>query len=61
MTYRDIMLILKEIHDDCAERKVCNGCKYDTLYGCSLKHIPEEWTIELLYTYPEEWSGDDGE
>lgn len=42
----EIYQILDEIRGDCIERYSCNGCKYYTKYGCSLKHIPADWMIE---------------
>ena len=52
MTYKEIMEILKEIQDDCSARVSCDGCKFYTLEGCALKHIPDLWDLESLYTFP---------
>lgn len=68
MTYKEIMELLKEIQDDCRERVMCNGCKFHTIEGCALHHYPDQWKIELIYTFPieefykelEEGSGDNG-
>lgn len=52
MTYKEIMELLKEIQDDCRERFSCDGCKFYTIEGCALQHIPDQWNLELLYTFP---------
>ena len=53
MTYKELIEILKEIQDDCKERRMCQGCKFYTIEGCALQHIPDEWNLDLLYIYPE--------
>ncbi|WP_406044041.1 hypothetical protein [Succinimonas sp.] len=52
MTYKEIMELLKEIQDDCRERVMCNGCKFHTIEGCALQNLPDQWKIELIYTFP---------
>ena len=42
----EIYQILNEIRGDCIERYSCNGCKFYTKNGCSLKHFPADWMIE---------------
>lgn len=52
MTYKELMEILKEIKDDCSARVMCDGCKFNKLEGCALRHIPDEWNLESCYTFP---------
>lgn len=51
-TYDELMELLKEIQDDCRERFSCEGCKFCSIEGCALQHIPDQWKIELIYTFP---------
>lgn len=46
MSDEELMEILREIANDCAERKSCDRCKFDKNSECMLKHIPSEWDIE---------------
>lgn len=48
MTDHEFILYLKVIHDKCTDRYYCPGCPYYTKFGCAFKHIPSEWTLELL-------------
>jgi hypothetical protein len=52
MTYKELMQILKEIQDDCSARVSCDGCKFYKIEGCALNHIPDQWNLEDLYTFP---------
>lgn len=53
MSDQEFMQHLKEIQDDCIERYFCDGCKYYTKFGCALKHIPADWSLNALPSYPE--------
>lgn len=49
MKDQEMMELLMKIHDVCAERAHCEGCKFNTSFGCSLKGIPDKWQLDLLY------------
>ena len=53
MTYKEHMKELKKIQNECKKHHYCDGCKYYTISGCALQHIPEEWKLEYLYSYTE--------
>ncbi len=46
MSDEELMEILREIANDCTERKNCDRCKFCKNSGCMLNHIPCEWDIE---------------
>lgn len=48
MTDNEVIQILREIYDDCAERFYCDGCKFYTCHGCALMHIPDEWILDEI-------------
>ena len=49
MKDQEMMEVLMKIHDECAGCTHCKECKFNTSFGCSLKSIPEQWQIDLLY------------
>ena len=61
MTDYEYILYLKVIKDKCTDRYYCDGCKYNTRYGCAFKHIPADWSLEELEEHFEDGSGNDGD
>ncbi len=50
MSDKELKQILQEIKDDCRKRKDCEGCKFDTKYGCRLDDVPNEWDLIGIQT-----------
>lgn len=50
MSDKELKQILQEIKDDCRKRKDCEGCKFDTNYGCRLDDVPNEWDLIGFHT-----------
>jgi len=45
MSNKELKQILQEIKDDCRKRNNCEGCKFDTKYGCRLDTEPKGWNL----------------